>query len=181
MDSISETRLGEIAPQLAEKVRQMAQMLETENIVFRVTQGLRTWDEQQALWQKGRDEHGNVVDKASIVTKAPAGSSWHNFGLAVDIVPDDSSLAGFQADWDIDHPVWRRCILIGDSLGLASGAEWRSFPDWPHFQLTGRFPASPTDEVRTIYKNLGIRGVWAEAFHSLGNTHDDVQDAATAT
>lgn len=140
----------------------MAQMLETEGIVFRVTQGLRTWDQQQALWQKGRDTDDNIVAAAEIVTKAPPGYSWHNFGLAVDVVPDDVSLGGFQADWNIHHPVWNRLIETGESIGLVSGSEWRSFPDWPHFQFVGRFPASPTDEVRTIFKNLGIRGVWAE-------------------
>lgn len=144
-------------------------MLETENIVFRVTQGLRTWDQQYALWLKGRNAAGEVLDKAAIVTKAPAGFSWHNFGLAVDVVPDDPTLAGFQADWNTHHPAWNRLIETAESLGLTSGAEWRTFPDWPHFQMTGRFPATPTNEVRRIYTDRGISGsgVWAEAFNSI--------------
>ena len=177
LDNISESRLGEVQPGLAEKIRDMARMLATESIVFRVTQGLRTWDEQEKLWRKGRDANGNVIDAAGIVTKAPPGYSWHNFGLAVDVVPDDASLTGFQADWNIHHPVWNRLIETGESLGLVSGAEWRSFPDWPHLQSTGRFPATPTDEVRRIYRDLGIRGVWAEAFNSLDAPQLGVDEA----
>lgn len=180
LDNISETRLGEVHPSLAEKVRSMADLLEPDGILFRVTQGLRTWDQQHDLWQKGRDDRGQVIDRATIVTKAPAGYSWHNFGLAVDVVPDDASLAGFQADWNIGHPAWAKIVAVGKSLGLVDGAEWRSFPDWPHFQLTGRFPVTPTDEVRRIYRALGIRGVWAEAFNSLTNNSEAVDDAAAS-
>lgn len=178
MDNFSESRLGGVHPGLAEKIRDMATMLDADGIVIRVTQGLRTWDQQQDLWQRGRDERGQVVDKAAVVTKAPAGYSWHNFGLAVDVVPDDTTLAGFQADWNTAHPAWAKIIAVGKSLGLVEGAEWRTFPDWPHFQLTGRFPATPTDEVRRIYKDLGMRGVWAEAFNPLTNNSEAADDAA---
>ena len=169
LDTISEERLAQVHPLLATKIRTMATMLEQENIVFRVTQGLRTWSEQDALWQKGRDADGNVADRAMVVTNAKGGSSWHNFGLAVDVVPSDDSLGAFQADWNVAHPAWKRLVSVGTSLGLAAGADWRTFPDWPHFQLTGRFPASPDDEVRWIFKEAGIAGVWDEAFKSVSN------------
>lgn len=180
LDNISEARLGDVHPSLAEKIRDMAGLLAPDGIVFRVTQALRTWDQQHDLWQQGRDERGAVVYPALILTKAPAGYSWHNFGLAVDVVPDDASLAGFQADWDTSHPAWVRLIAVGKSLGLVEGAEWRTFPDWPHLQMTGRFPVTPTDEVRRIYRERGIRGVWAEAFNSLTNNGEAVDDAAAS-
>jgi len=164
MDNYSEARLGEVAPQLAEKIEQMAVQLAAENIVIRVTQGLRTWAQQQELYAKGRDEAGNVIDRAQVVTKAQPGYSWHNFGLAVDIVPDDASLAGFQADWNSAHPAWQRAVAVGDSLGLVAGAEWRTFPDWPHFQLTGRFPVTPDAEARYLFKEGGFKAVWDAAF-----------------
>lgn len=152
MDPTSERRLAEIHPALASKVREMHARLAAEGIDFRVTQGLRTYAEQTALY--------NQVPR---VTKARAGFSWHNFGLAVDVVADDITQAGFQCDWNVNHPAWKRIVAVGESLGLVAGAEFRAFPDWPHFQLTGRFPVTPSGEVRQIYAKGGIAGVWKES------------------
>lgn len=163
MDSVSEERLAQVHPKLAEKVRQMAQMLEPEGVNFRVTQGLRLWGDQQALYDKGRNEQGLIVDPSAVVTKAKPGYSWHNFGLAVDVVLDDATLAGFQADWNTAHPAWQRLIQVGESLGLVSGSEWRTFPDWPHLQLTGRFGVSPDQEVRYLMQEGGLEAVWKES------------------
>lgn len=153
MDSISEAHLQSVIPSLTQKTRQMAVMLEQEGIIIHVTQGLRTWDEQEKLYQQGRTTPGKIV------TNAPAGSSYHNFGLAVDLVPLES--AG-KPDWNAEHPIWKRLIAVGESVGLVSGSEWKTFPDWPHFQYTGRFPASPNQELRDIFKNGGLQRVWQE-------------------
>ena len=154
MDSISEARLASICPELAIRVRKMAEMLAEEKIVIMVTQGLRTWDEQDRLYQQGRTAPGKIV------TNAPAGSSYHNYGLAVDVCPDDPTLAGFQLDWNLNHPAWKRIVSIGESLGLVSGSEWRTFPDWPHFQLTGPFPTSPNHDVKELFRSHGMQSVW---------------------
>lgn len=154
MDTISEARLDLVNPQLAAKIRQMAEMLAPEGITFRVTQGLRSWSEQAQLYAKGRTAPGPVV------TDAAPGTSWHNFGMAVDIAPFnvDGSI-----DWNLQHPVWRRLVAVGESLGLTSGSTFRSFPDWPHFQLTGTFPISPTDEVRQTFIDAGMEAIWSDA------------------
>ena len=154
MDSISEARLASVCPGLAIRIRKMAEMLAQENIVFMVTQGLRTWDEQDKLYQQGRTTPGKIV------TNAPAGSSYHNYGLSVDVCPDDPTLAGFQMDWNVNHPAWKRLVAVGESLGLVSGSEWRTFPDWPHFQLTGPFPTSPNHDVKELYRSQGMQAVW---------------------
>lgn len=156
LDSISEERLNLVCPRLADKIRQMTTILDGESIFIRVTQGLRTWSEQDKLYAQGRTQPGKIV------TNAPGGSSWHNFGLAVDIVP----LAGDSGrpDWNPEHPVWKRTVTVGESLGLFSGSEFKTFKDWPHFQLTGKFPASPNDEVRQIFRDGGMGSVWLEAF-----------------
>jgi peptidoglycan L-alanyl-D-glutamate endopeptidase CwlK len=156
MDTVSEQRLSEVYPGLATLVRQMATQLEAEGIDIRVTQSLRTIAEQEALYAEGRTAPG------SIVTEARAGYSWHNFGLAVDVVP----LTPQGPDWNISHPVWARIVAIGVDSGLVAGAEWRTFPDWPHFQLTGRFPTSPNDEARALLASGGLDAVWKAAFGS---------------
>ena len=160
MDTVSELRLSQVYPGLADKIRSMAATLEAETIDIRVTQGLRTMAEQEALYAQGRTTAG------AIVTNASAGSSWHNFGLAVDVVP----LTPQGPDWNIAHPVWNRIVAVGSGLGLVAGGEWRTFPDWPHFQLTGRFPVSPNDEARTIFATGGLDAVWEAAFNESGFT-----------
>lgn len=159
MDANSELRLELVNPKLAALIRKMAAQLESEGIAIRVTQGLRSWTEQLGLWQKGRDGFGNIVNPALVVTKAPPGHSYHNFGLAVDVAP----FAGNIPDWNVNHPAWKRMVEVGESLGLTSGATFRSFPDYPHFQLTGTYPASPTDEVRQAFKDHGTVALWEQA------------------
>jgi peptidoglycan L-alanyl-D-glutamate endopeptidase CwlK len=161
MDAVSDSRLAQINPELAGKVRSLAALLADENIIIRVTQGLRSWNEQQALYAQGRTTPGKIV------TNAPPGYSWHQFGLAVDVAP--FNLEG-QPDWNAEDPNWKRIIALGESLGLVSGSTFISCPDDPHFQLTGSWPVSPTDEVRSVFLNAGMLAVWVEAGLSTGVT-----------
>ena len=50
-----------------------------KNVRLRITQALRTWDEQEELYAQGRTKKGKIV------TNAKAGYSWHNYGLAIDV------------------------------------------------------------------------------------------------
>ncbi len=159
MDAISEARLGVVHPMLREKIQRLAYLLALENINIRVAQGLRTWAVQALLYAQGRTAPGKIV------TNGRPGQSWHNFGLAVDVVPDSALAAPgvFEPDWDETHPAWQRIVAIGESLGLTSGAHFRTIKDFPHLQLTGKFPASPPDDVRGIFLASGIQGVWDAA------------------
>jgi peptidoglycan L-alanyl-D-glutamate endopeptidase CwlK len=159
LDAVSTARLQSVSPSLAAKIVQLAVMLADEGIVFRVTQGLRTWAEQDALYAQGRTAPG------SIVTNAKGGQSWHNYGVAVDVVPMDQEPP--QPDWNVQHPVWQRLITVGESLGLYSGSEFVCLKDWPHFQVTGRFPiGAPDAEAQQVYENEGTAAFWAEVDNS---------------
>lgn len=160
MDSVSEERLKGVMPLLADKIRAMSDQLTREGVWVRVTQALRTWQEQDVLYAQGRTELGHIV------TNVPGGHSYHNFGLAVDCVPSIST-ALYSPDWNSKHPAWQRMSEIGQGLGLDSGATWRTFPDFPHFQLTGRFPeGQPPDEVRALFASGGVQAVWDEVMKS---------------
>jgi len=158
MDSISEARLSLIWPVLADKVRTMAEMLEQEGIEIRVVQGLRSWSEQDALYAQGRTKPGSVV------TNCPGGDSWHNFGMAVDCVPSQFGPGQpYSPDWNASNPSWKRMEAVGISLGLTAGAEFRTFPDNPHFQLTGQFPVGkPDGEVQQLFKDGGMQAIWQQ-------------------
>jgi peptidoglycan L-alanyl-D-glutamate endopeptidase CwlK len=78
-----------------------------------ITQSLRTWEEQDALYAKGRTVA--PIGAKYIVTSDKGGQSWHNFGLAFDIVVLDSM---GTADWDTSHPGWAKAAEVGKSVGL---------------------------------------------------------------
>lgn len=163
MDLVSEQRLEEVMPLLADKIRQMASKLAAQGITIRVVQSLRTNEEQDALYAQGRTAPGKVV------TNVKGGYSYHNFGLAVDCVP---SLPGgaYMPDWNPQHPVWKQMEATGEALGLDSGSTWRTFPDAPHFQLTGQYPeGEPSDNLRALASVAGLRSVW-ESISLWSNT-----------
>ena len=159
MDPISEQRLSQINPFLAAKVRALTDSLARAGVTIRVVQALRTWDQQAALYAQGRTGPG------AIVTKCVSGNSWHNFGLAVDVAPftNDGVHAYPVPDWNSAHPCWKQMEDAARGAGFVCGADFRTFPDNPHLQLTGRFPVNPDDEVRQLFKDGGVQAVWDEA------------------
>lgn len=149
MNAISLARIQQVHPELQRRVASLCNLVDGMDI--EVTQGLRTWDEQNALYAQGRTAPGNIV------TDAPGGYSAHNFGYAVDLVPED--ITPGQPDWNAAHPAWQRMLSAGRSAGLAEGAQWRTFPDNPHFYLQ-ELAATPTDEMRQDFKQVGLEGLW---------------------
>lgn len=149
---LSETRLALVHPSLAARVRTMIDLCAARGVAVLVTQGLRTWEEQDALYAKGRT--AAPIGKKFIVTNAKGGQSNHNFGLAIDIVILD---AIGKADWDTSHPGWRIAAEVGKSLGLAWGGDWVSFKDLPHFEYTKGLTLA---DCRRLYKSAGLPGIW---------------------
>ena len=155
MDTISEARLQLLYPPLADKFRRMSEILalDPSPTTVRLTQGLRSWGDQAKLYAQGRTSPGLIV------TNAPPGYSWHEYGLAGDL----AVMVNGEPDWDLAHPAWSRIVTVGESLGLTAGAHWQH-PDIPHFQLTGSFPVSPNAEARQILLNEGVEAFWGVAF-----------------
>lgn len=165
MNAASQERLSLTYPRLSAMIGQLATLMAAEDVPITVSCSVRTVEEQDAEFAKGRDAEGNIIDKHAVVTNARGGYSWHNFGLAVDCEPVEKDNT---IDWNADHPHWKLMEKIGTSLGLTSGANWLRLADAPHFQLTGRFPVgAPTDEVRELYKQGGLHAVWAAVDASI--------------
>ncbi len=116
-----------------------------------VTEGLRTWKEQDALYKRGRTIP--PIGRKYWVTKARAGRSYHNFGLAFDIVVLD---AIGKADWNPKHPGWMVAGEFGAALGLEWGGTWKGFKDLPHFQYTGGLSL---DQCCGLYPT-GLNEIW---------------------
>jgi peptidoglycan LD-endopeptidase CwlK len=96
----------------------------------RISQGLRTFAEQNALF--------NQKPK---VTNAKGGQSVHNYGFAVDIVLIiDGKTASWDThkDWDNDKVAdWDECVKVFAKYGWSWGGTWTSFKDMPHFDKIG--------------------------------------------
>jgi hypothetical protein len=54
-------------------------------------------------------------------------------------------------------------VAVGESLGLVSGISWK---DEPHFELTGKYPSDPTQEVQDLFTSGGLPAVWAAVVQS---------------
>jgi peptidoglycan L-alanyl-D-glutamate endopeptidase CwlK len=156
MDKVSEDRLAGVHPELARRIRRVSDMLIASGIYIRVVQAMRTVEEQNDLYAQGRTAPGKIV------TNCRGGYSWHNFGCAVDCVPSERGPdQPFDPDWNESHPQWRKMVDAATSLGLNDGADWRTFKDFPHFQLTGQYPTgAPSDAVRALYASGGLQAVW---------------------
>jgi LysM repeat protein len=146
--NLNTQRLARVNPKVAELGLRMVDACMQAGIAVVITQGLRTWEEQDVLFAQGRTAPGKIV------TNARGGQSWHNFGLAFDIVVLDS--VG-KADWDSTHPSWLRAAAIGKSLGLEWGGDWPKFRDMPHFQKIGNLTLAV---CRQLFPQ-GLEAIWA--------------------
>ena len=160
IDSISQSRLSLVHPILDAIVGLLVLDFEEQEPgdTLIVVQGLRSWALQEKLWLQGRDGSGKVIDPGKVVTHAPPGYSWHEFGLAVDVVP--KSLITIQG-WQPTSPLWNLIATLGMQRGLASGSCWHH-QDLPHLQITGKFGVTPDDSVRQMYLNNGgrLQPIW---------------------
>jgi peptidoglycan L-alanyl-D-glutamate endopeptidase CwlK len=105
----------------------------------RFTRTLATIAEQNALFAQGRTKPGPIV------TKARGGLSYHNYGVALDIVlirDLDGNGTYEKATWDITTDFdgdgkadWMEVVQIFKEHGWEWGGDW-GFKDPPHFQKT---------------------------------------------
>ena len=107
---------------------------------LRITQTLRTFDEQMHLYQQGRRLDGKVwlvAEPRLIVTKAQPGESPHNYGAAFDVcfTGSDPYLHAHEvANKNQPDPLWGLLGAVGEKLGLEWGGNWPTLKDRPHFQ-----------------------------------------------
>lgn len=122
-------------PIVREKAKQLVKLAHAAGVAICITQAVRTIAEQNALYAQGR--FGN---KGPIVTNAKGGTSYHNYGLAVDFAlytPDGRSVKWDEfVDYDRDGVRdWMEVVKIAKKLGFEWGGDWVGFRDSPHFQM----------------------------------------------
>jgi len=114
-DKASAERIKLLHPRMRPLAVRLLQEAKRQGINLRITAGLRTAAEQEALYQQGRTKPGAKV------TNARPWQSYHNYGLAIDVVP----LNQFnQPDWNSTK--WKQIGAIGKSVGLRWGGDFKS-------------------------------------------------------
>lgn len=149
LDAISLQRCALLHPLIRQEAINAISNAETgfpSNVRIRVAQGLRTIAEQNALYAKGRTTPGPKV------TNARGGSSYHNYGLAIDfcLLYDKNNDGNFEElSWDIAKDFdrdgvadWSEVVRQFENLGWEWGGKFRTFKDYPHVQRT--FGYSPS-------------------------------------
>ena len=118
-------KINDLEPDFAGKIRAFKLLLlEQTGWEWVVVQGRRTIAEQNSLYAQGRTAPGNIV------TNAQGGSSAHNFGLAVDMVPiKDNTLW-----WDAPDSLFKQYADLAQQQGLVAGYYFHSIHDPDHIE-----------------------------------------------
>lgn len=126
---------------------------ESKGLKVKITDTLRTKQEQDALYAQGRTKAG------SIVTNVKYPNSMHNWGVAWDFCRADGRDA-----YDNSDRFFEKCGEVAVSLGLIWGGNWKSIIDRPHVQL------SDWGDTPTQLKNeYGDPDTFKKYFKDLGN------------
>ena len=137
MDTITLARIELLHPKLRTEAKEIYIAIYNAlkgRAAVRFTHTLRTIAEQDALYALGRTKPGKKV------TNAKGGSSFHNYGLAIDfcLIIDGKDVSwDTLKDYDGDKVAdWMEVVSIFKSRGWEWGGDWAKFRDAPHFQKT---------------------------------------------
>lgn len=143
------SRVTALAPKMQVAVEAIINQMADAGHKAKVFETLRTAERQAFLYGFGR----TYDDGRGTVTKVQdARKGWHFYGLAVDIVQNDTS------PWDAPQAFWQTLGKCAEANGLTWGGRWK-FLDLPHSQWAG-CPTSPTALDIALAAESGIEAVW---------------------
>lgn len=147
-------RIGALHPAFQTKVMELLALCQARGLDVFVTQGLRTFAEQNELYKQGRTKKGAVV------TWARGGQSYHNYGLAVDFAFHGKS------PYSEDHD-WAGLVKAVGDAGLESGA---SYGDRPHANIKG----ISMKTLQGWHGKGGLPNVWNQVSNLFGGPKTEV-------
>ena len=127
-------------PLLISKCERLVEICRGKGLVIGVGECLRTAEEQDKLYAKGRTSPGRIVTNA----KGYNLESHHQWGTAFDIYRNDGKGLYYDSDG-----FFEKVGEIGKSLGLEWGGDWKSPVDRTHFQL--KYWGSTTERLKKEY------------------------------
>lgn len=123
----------ELHPVVNDKTDQLIEKAASAGIDIVITDGFRSVEDQDEIYERGRTVEG------SIVSHARGGESYHNYGLAIDfaIRTNEGNVV-----WDMEYDGngngesdWMEVVDIAKDLGFAWGGDWQGFKDYPHLEM----------------------------------------------
>ncbi|MDR1276169.1 MAG: M15 family metallopeptidase [Candidatus Accumulibacter sp.] len=122
--------LDDLLPPVRARAQAFLEACEKAGIKLLITSTFRDLESQAALYAQGRTAPGRIV------TNARPGKSYHNWRVALDVVP----LRDGQAVWSTvgaDGKLWEKIGALGEAAGLEWAGRWTTFRELAHFQYTG--------------------------------------------
>lgn len=126
VDAISISRLNELHPAVRDSaIRAYTRACKITPVGVHpfITECFRSFKRSDELYAQGRTKPGNKVSNAK------GGESIHNYSLALDFVLQVNG----KMDWNVNAN-WMKVIQCFKEEGWESGADWRSFKDYPHLE-----------------------------------------------
>jgi peptidoglycan L-alanyl-D-glutamate endopeptidase CwlK len=169
MDNLTLERIKTLHPDVRTEALQIYNEICSvlkKNVICRFSHTLRTFEEQNQLYAQGRTKLFDSKGKRlGIVTNAKGGQSYHNYGLAIDIVllvDKDGNGTYESASWDINGDFdkdgvadWNEITIIFLKYGWKylidkKGKRW----DFPHFQKTFGKTIKQLQTIKKFKENI---------------------------
>ena len=139
-DSRSESNIITLLPKAQKEARIFLKLCADAGKDVRIISGIRTYEEQNALYALGRTETGRIV------TNAKGGQSNHNFGIAWDIgIFDDGSYSVNNNEYiALANMILKQMNLI------EWDGNWHSIKDYPHYQM--KAVSEDVSRIRSLFE-----------------------------
>ena len=111
-------------------------------VTAEVISGLRSYQQQAALYAQGRTRPGGIV------TNARPGSSWHNYGLAIDLGLFKNGVYLDAKNPRLADKVYAELGALAKTMGIEWAGYWTSFRETPHFQFRPGLPSIAAAKAR---------------------------------
>ena len=127
-------------PELQEIIKDFLAECKKAGLPVLITETLRSREEQNALYAKGRTAPGNIV------TKCKYPFSPHCWGVAFDFCRNVKGRA-----YDDSDGFFAKVGAIGKKYGLFWGGDFKSFTDKPHLEMKKYLPQNSVKTLANKY------------------------------
>lgn len=145
LDARTREHIASLDPKARARFEQFARLAKATAATFGCDfigiEGHRTWEEQDALYQKRPK-----------VTNARGGFSNHNFGIAMDFGVFRGKSYQDEANPDLARRVHEACAVHARKLGFEWGGDWKWLRDFPHYEIS---TGLTLEQKRELYQRKG--------------------------
>ena len=136
--------LNMLSPFMRVKLEIALRDLWANGIDMYVFEGWRSPSRQSFLYEQGRSAPGKII------TNSKPWTSFHQFGVAIDLVYKINNRWSWEGDFTKPAQVMKK-------HGFEWGGDFKTFKDMPHYQITGGFTIQ---EAKAITDQFGVQAFW---------------------